>query len=144
VSVSAPNLQQLVSSLPKEMQGAMRSAFSAQDGFNAKAAGIFNNLPSWTTPLLTNSWVAYRDSSTPQVIELPIGLATLVFVMGAIKSGTLNTTAFTLATPPMQELGLSTDSNGAFGELVVQTTGAVIPRSGSNAYFSVTCAYVVT
>lgn len=63
-----------------------------------------------------------------------------VFLTGLIKSGTMNTTAFTLPTGyrPASVNGLifPAVSNTALGILVISSTGTVVPNFGSNVYFS--------
>ena len=132
--------------MPEGLQKALGGALRAQDKLNADIAQALDFTPSLTIPTLTNGWVAFRDTAVPQVLSIPLGGLRLVFIQGAVISGTLNTPAFVLSLDdaPDQELGLAADSNGAFGELVIQTNGNVIPRSGSNVYFSVTCSFLVS
>jgi hypothetical protein len=55
-----------------------------------------------------------------------------------IKSGTMNTTAFTLPAgyrPGAQGI-FGTNSNGGFGSVEISNAGAVTPTVGANGYVS--------
>jgi hypothetical protein len=86
---------------------------------------------SWTAPTLTNGWV---DSATggPAVGFRLIG--TRVVMRGNVKSGTLNTSAFTLPVGyrPTATISGCSESNSAFGVWIVTAAGAVTPATGSN------------
>lgn len=96
----------------------------------------------WQTPAsFSNSWVDFSGSVVARYRKLASGL---VVVDGAVKSGTLNTTAFVLPEEyrPQAEVAFASDSNGAFGELVIQTDGDVIPRAGSNTHFALCASFM--
>lgn len=86
-------------------------------------------------PAFTNGWVNFGA---------PWGVAAFykdpdgwVHLKGLIRSGTINTSAFTLPAgyrPPYRWL-MSVDSNTSQGTVVVQTDGTVIPSTGNIAYF---------
>jgi hypothetical protein len=83
-----------------------------------------------------NSWVNF-DADRPAAFYRDRGR---VFLTGIVKSGTLNTVAFTLPAGyrPASVNGLifPAISNGALGVLTVTSTGAVVPNTGSNVYFT--------
>lgn len=96
----------------------------------------YQPLGGWTAVAsFSNSWVNndairvaryYRDRGR-------------VYLEGIIKSGTINTVAFTLPAgyrhAQAPALTFAVPSNGALGIVNVTNTGAVIPAIGSNAYF---------
>lgn len=59
-----------------------------------------------------------------------------VHFVGMIKSGPIGTLAFNLPVGmrPNGSVNLQTDSNGAFGRVVVDSSGTVTPNIGNNAY----------
>lgn len=61
-----------------------------------------------------------------------------VYLQGMISAGALTTAAFTLPVGyrPAGNLDKSTAANGAFGFMVISTTGTVVPQVGSNVWFS--------
>ena len=62
----------------------------------------------------------------------------MVQIRGMIKSGTVDQIAFTLPSglrPPLH-LTYAVDSNGVYGRVDIQTTGAVKPKAGSNVWFA--------
>ncbi len=61
-----------------------------------------------------------------------------VWLSGEIHTGTIGQSAFTLpaAYRPATDLIFPTESNGAFGQLIVGADGTVKPTVGSNAAFS--------
>lgn len=84
----------------------------------------------------TNSWVNF-DTDRPAGFYKDRGRT---YLTGLLKSGTVGSSAFTLPSGyrPASVNGLifAVDSNGAFGVIVILSTGTVIPSSGSNVYFS--------
>lgn len=88
-------------------------------------------LPSLITPTFTNSWVL--DGAFGYYLN---SFNELCF-MGALKSGVLGSTAFTLPTGyrPIRTLRISCVSNGALGYIVINTNGTVVPQ-GNNTYVS--------
>lgn len=82
----------------------------------------------------TNGWVDFGGAS-------PMGfrkVGTRIVMRGAVKSGTVNTAAFTMPTGyrPLTGTNFAVVSNGLFGYLIISTAGVVTPVSGSNAYFA--------
>ena len=88
-------------------------------------------------PAFTNSWVNY--GSPHQVARFRKNPGGKVEIQGLIRSGTLSAAAFTLPVGyrPPADMDTATDANGAFGRLVIQSNGQVLPVSGSNAWFSI-------
>lgn len=83
-----------------------------------------------------NSWVNFSGTAEPaHYYKDPFGR---VFVGGSIKSGTLGLAAFTLPAGyrPQEQLIFAVVSNGAFGLVVINTDGTVVPTTGSNVSFS--------
>jgi hypothetical protein len=144
MSIAAPNLQQLASGLPSEIQQALRSALSAQDKFNVDVARAFANLSSWAwvRPKLLNGWVDFSATLVAQYAVLSCGL---IILAGSIKSGTIGTAAWTMPTAlcPSQDINMETPSNGVRGVVVVSPSGAVIPQVGSNTFMALDgCLYL--
>lgn len=94
------------------------------------------SFPGWTAPTLTASWVnfgggynnvGYYKDSTGRV-----------YLCGVIKSGTIGSAAFTLPVGyrPAAKCLFATISNAALGRLEVDTSGNVIPITGSKVWFS--------
>lgn len=69
-----------------------------------------------------------------------------VHLEGTIKTGTINTVAFTLPVGyrPTTTQKFAVISNGAIGELEIQTDGDVLPVSGSNVSFNLNGVYFTT
>lgn len=87
-------------------------------------------------PAFANSWVNFAAGwQSAGFYKDPLGF---VHLRGKIKSGTINTTAFTL--PPGHRPVVSEQfpvaSNGAFGVVDVLSDGTVVPSVGSNVYVS--------
>jgi hypothetical protein len=87
---------------------------------------------SITTPTFTNLWV----SNSSSVGYYKNSLGNVVFV-GSIKSGTIGSSAFTLPIGfrPLQQAIFQCVSNSAFGYVVVNIDGTVIPY-GNNTSIS--------
>jgi hypothetical protein len=68
----------------------------------------------------------------------------IVYVEGVMKTGTLNTAAFTLPVGfrPSGTLNFTQMANGAFARLAIGSTGAVNPVSGSNVWFAICVSFV--
>lgn len=96
----------------------------------------FNVVGAQGAPPFQNSWVAWgAGEAVPGYWKNPFGF---VHLKGVIKSGTINTVAFTLPPGyrPAEKQTIAALSNGAIGRLDIATNGDVIPVSGSNVYFS--------
>lgn len=87
-------------------------------------------------PGFQHSWVNF-DSDRPAAYYRHMGR---VHLAGVVKSGTVGSSAFTLLAGyrPASVNGLifAVTSNGVFGVVTVDSTGAVIPAIGSNTYFA--------
>jgi hypothetical protein len=98
---------------------------------------------AWTAVTFTNSWVdlggAFQTCQYRKVGDI-------VYVRGYMKTGTINTAAFTLPSGfrPPASLEWSTMSNGALGQIRVDSGGIFNPVTGSNVNFSVNCQFSVT
>ena len=93
-------------------------------------------LETWIAPTLVNSWAG----STARYYRNNFGEIRL---SGSITTGTIGTTAFTLPTGyrPSQIVRCPVESNGAFGYVVINTDGTVVPTIGSNTRFSLDGVY---
>lgn len=91
---------------------------------------------AWTAPTFENSWANFGGSyNTAGYFKDALGI---VHLKGLIASGTLQQAAFTLPAgyrPAGTEV-LTGTSNGGYGQVRVNSSGQVIPFSGSNAYYS--------
>lgn len=92
-----------------------------------------------------NSWVNFGGG--PDTIAYMKDALGFVHVRGAMKSGTINTTAFTLPVGyrPGNTVAFATTSNNLFGSITVDSSGNVNPNVGSNVfvYTSVICFFAV-
>lgn len=87
-------------------------------------------------PSFTNSWVNWGAPYNPAGFwKDPLGF---VHLIGMVKSGTVNTTIFTLpaGSRPIFDMVCPIVSNGAFGRLDVKADGTIVLVSGSNVYAS--------
>jgi len=85
-------------------------------------------------PTYTNSWV---DAGAPYLIAgYYLDGFGVVHLQGSIKSGTINTAAFTLPTGyrPTSTLTFAVVSNNTIGGVTVSSAGVVTPTFGNNAY----------
>jgi hypothetical protein len=98
---------------------------------------------AWTAVTYTNSWVDFGGSLN--VVQYR-KCGDKVEIRGMMKSGTINLTAFTLPSGfrPPADIQFAQASNGAYGQLNITSTGAVVPQIGSNVSFGVNCAFSVT
>lgn len=93
----------------------------------------------WIAPTLLNSWVNYgAPYNTAAYMRTDDGL---VLLRGAIKSGTTTagTVLFTLPVgfrPAGGTIEFATVSNGAIGQIDVETDGDVVIRVGGNTRLS--------
>lgn len=81
-----------------------------------------------------NSWANF--GAGPNVAGYTKDALGWVHLRGAIASGTIGTSAFTLPAGyrPNAKYAFATLSNGAFGAVVVDVDGTVTPFVGSNVY----------
>ena len=96
----------------------------------------FSTEPTWTAPTMGNSWVNF--GAPYQVAGYTLTPGSEVKLRGVIKSGTVNTTIFTLPAGyrPASDRIFSVISNAAVGVLVIQSDGDVILTTGNNTYAS--------
>jgi hypothetical protein len=87
-------------------------------------------------PAFQNSWVNFGGAGVADASFYR--QAGRVYLDGYIKSGTINTAAFTLPTGyrPGGQQAFVSDSNGAFGVLIVNANGDVIPSINSNVIYT--------
>lgn len=89
-----------------------------------------------TITSFTNSWLDYGGVlPTSAYYKDAEGV---VHLRGAVKSGIINTIAFTLPVGyrPLGNVQVATVSNNAFGMVIVNTGGGVQPAVGNNTYVS--------
>ena len=89
---------------------------------------------AWTdVSSFLNSWVNYASGSYANA-AYKLGPGSTVTLRGLIKSGTVNSSAFTLPVGyrPSTNLLFAVGSNAAFGLVQVQSSGNVVPITPSN------------
>lgn len=95
---------------------------------------------TWTAPTFTNSWVNYGTVSLVAYANAAYWKdpTNIVHLDGVIKSGTINTSAFTLPEGfrPAHKIWRLVASNDAVGLLAINPDGTVVPEAGSNVYVS--------
>jgi hypothetical protein len=96
--------------------------------------------PTWTAVTYTNSWADY-DATTYNGGGFRIDDEGRVYLRGLIRSGTLNTSGFTLPTGyrPSRRCVFVCISNNAIGRIDVYADGTVVigqDSIGSNVYFT--------
>lgn len=81
-----------------------------------------------------NSWVDFGGAQ--MTVAYTKDVFGFVHLRGTMKSGTVNTTAFTLPVGyrPSGTAGFAVPSNGAYGQVEVDSGGNVVLRIGSNVY----------
>lgn len=94
----------------------------------------------WITPTLGNSWVSFDAGATFDIPQYR-RFNGVVFLKGEMKSGTSNTTVFTLPAGyrPLKQISFCVQSNTGSADILVGATGAVIVNNyngGSNASVS--------
>lgn len=97
----------------------------------------------WITATLQNAWVSGTGTDGAPAYRR---VDETVYIRGNVKSGVLNTTAFTLPAgfQPGGELDMATTANHAFGDMRILATGAVVPVTGSvTDFFRLTCSFPV-
>lgn len=91
---------------------------------------------NWVTPTLAGTWVSYGAANTPGYFKDSEGV---VHLRGLVKTGTINTTLFTLPAGyrPSRTIVRATVSNGStLGRLDIRADGVVLPVTGSNVWYS--------
>jgi hypothetical protein len=101
---------------------------------NAWVDEVYVSPVSYTfeAPTLLNSWVAFGGAFNPPVFMRNLdGTCT---IGGSAKSGTMSAAIFTLplGCRPGVEMRFPVSSNGAYGEISIDTAGNVVPVAGSN------------
>lgn len=95
---------------------------------------------TWTAPTFAGTWANYGTVSSVTYASAGYwkDAAGFVWLDGVIKSGTINTTAFTLPEGyrPSKTLVRYVASNDAVGTVGITSAGAVVPTSGSSTYVS--------
>jgi hypothetical protein len=87
---------------------------------------------TYEAPSLLNSWVAFGGAFNPPVFIRNLdGTCSLG---GSAKNGTMSAAMFTLPVGcrPGVEMRFPVSSNGAYGEISIDTSGNVVPLVGSN------------
>lgn len=114
---------------PKELVRALREElFALKRGL--EAVGTIQ------TPTLLNSWVNFGSGTTDAGYwKDQFGI---VHLTGFIASGTITAAAFQLPEGYRPALAhrFPANSNGAYAQLRIDTTGDVVPATGSNVSFS--------
>lgn len=115
--------------------GQPKLALSASD-ITGIAAEPSHEIDAPGEPILGNAWVNYDPAYNS--VGFWKDAFGVVHLKGSIKSGTMQTTAFTLPPGyrPAKNEATSNLSVGAFGGLRIFSSGAVAPWEGTNAYFS--------
>lgn len=141
MGLNIQNLQQLATGLPEEVLKQLGAVLRAQDKMNADIAQAFAAMQptAWQTPQLLNGWVNLSSERYAQYRRFAISSLTLVLGEGTIASGTVGQVAYYLPVGwrPVQRISTATSSNGAFGNLIVEPDGGVLPNVGSNVNFNV-------
>ena len=91
---------------------------------------------AWISPTLAGTWVELDAARTPKYRKDTLNR---VVFKGAIKSGTLNTLAFTLPEGyrPLQTVYfVGNANNAAVGYWSIASSGQVIPHAGSTAHMA--------
>lgn len=88
------------------------------------------------TPTFENSWVNFGGGNTNAGYWKD--KQGMVHLQGMVKSGTINTTIFTLPSEyrPSTNKYFTVNSNNAFGSVIVWSDGRVVPNVGSNVFVS--------
>lgn len=92
--------------------------------------------PEWVAPTYTNSWVNFGSSYENG--KYGKDQRNFVILKGLVKSGTINTSMFTLPAGfrPLAKRVFPVASNSTIGVVEVRTDGTVVPTIGNNTYVS--------
>lgn len=125
--------------LEQETRDAFKNLIRVLEKLQRETAIILNKEiaeTSWTAvSSFSNSWAnlgsTFADASYMKIAN------DMVILKGAIQSGTVTAAAFTLPAGyrPGEDLTFAVNSNGAFGQLRINSDGSVIPNVGSNTSF---------
>src|SRR5215472_16626669 len=104
-------------------------------GVNGNTAYLYGDVAWTNVASFTNSWVNFGSGAFSAGYRL---VGNRVFLRGAIKSGTINTAAFTLPAGyrPTANINLVAVSNLAVGAVQILSSGVVTPAAGSNVWIS--------
>jgi hypothetical protein len=123
--------------------GAKGLLFGGDDQLWSPSAGVIESDAelhsegeAWLTPTLGNSWVDFGGALG--TIRYRKDAEGFVHLRGVMKTGTINTTAFTLPAGyrPAADTRFACVSNNAFGVCSISGAGVVNPSVGSNVSFS--------
>ena len=91
---------------------------------------------AWITPTLLNGWVAFNAGAAPAYFKDEFGS---IVIKGIVKSGTIGSPIFTLPAgyrPITSSVYFPITSNNLFGQVFVDTAGAVNCNVGNNVMVS--------
>jgi hypothetical protein len=116
-------------------EAAAHLADGAAHGINTKAN---KTQEPWIAPTLLNGWV--HSGGTEEIAGYFKDEFSSVHLRGAVKNGLINNVVFILPDGyrPSYILRNVATSNGAYGDIVILTTGEVKLVTGSSAQFSLT------
>lgn len=98
---------------------------------------ILDQNSGWTTPTMQNSWVNY-DSANFSPAGYEKDADGIVYLRGFIKTGTIGSAAYTLpvGSRPSKTILREAATSSGIGRVDIFASGAVVPVSGSNGWFS--------
>lgn len=96
---------------------------------------------TYITPTMQNGWINY--STTYQYAGYRKDESGTVHVKGLVKSGTVNTSVFTLPVGyrPAYNHIFPSDSNSAIERVDAYADGRIMAYTASNAWFSIECSF---
>lgn len=97
----------------------------------ASGGGIFLGA-DWVSFTLVNSWVNYGGAY--QVAQYR-KIGDIVYLRGTIKSGASTACGLPVGCRPAATVQFVVPANGAYGQLVIDATGNILPAVGSNVSF---------
>jgi hypothetical protein len=132
---------QPLNTFTRQVEQALRGALTFKENHVARIIEAkVPTLSYWQRPTFISGWSDFGGRTT-QFQKLSSGL---VVMEGGIAGGTVASPAFNLPAKyrPDQQLNLSTEDNGAYGRLIVGTTGDVIPFAAGNAFISMCASWM--
>lgn len=142
VKVTAYTAAATSATVVRAQEGTPATAFTAgQKVVGSVTAASLTPDTAWTAPTFTNSWVNYDALDTLQNAGYRKTAAGLVFLRGAIKSGTIGNAAFTLPAGYRPGNGGSwrfktAGDNAAGSTVAISSAGVVNPVAGLATYIS--------
>lgn len=121
---------------------------TAPDGYtdpliiDSNSGGLFLG-GDWIVPTLLNGWANFgAGNQTAQYRRV----GEIVQIRGLVSGGTMSAAIFTFPAGyrAPSSLIFASISNSAIGQLLINSTGDVVPQSGSNVWFSVNCQFSIT